>query len=58
MPNAVYLEYPISTSPVLSRLVHPPIEPVDGVARVPEGPGLGVELDEELVAHLRVESPR
>jgi L-rhamnonate dehydratase len=58
MPHAVYLEYPISTSPVLRRLVHPPIEPVDGVVRVPEGPGLGVELDEELVAHLRVEARR
>lgn len=38
-------------------MVQPPMEIRDGTAPVPEGPGLGVELDEEAVERLRIEPP-
>jgi L-alanine-DL-glutamate epimerase-like enolase superfamily enzyme len=54
-PNAFYLEYTMSDSLLATELVHPRLQPVDGMLRVPEGPGLGVELNEELIARLRVD---
>lgn len=36
-------------------IVQVPIVPEDGQIRVPEGPGLGVELDEDRIRHLRVD---
>jgi L-alanine-DL-glutamate epimerase-like enolase superfamily enzyme len=53
-PNAFYVEYPMSESILTRELVHPRIEPVDGIVRVPEGPGLGIEVDEELIGKLRL----
>ncbi|MCS7008222.1 MAG: mandelate racemase/muconate lactonizing enzyme family protein, partial [Gaiellaceae bacterium] len=54
LPDALYQEYcvaetPINTSLTLQRL---PLEP-DGCVSVPTGPGLGVDLDPEVVARLR-----
>jgi L-rhamnonate dehydratase len=52
-PNLARLEYP---APAVRgpSLVHPRLEAVNGSVAVPQGPGLGVELDEELIEHLRV----
>jgi L-alanine-DL-glutamate epimerase-like enolase superfamily enzyme len=42
-------------SPVfVTDLVRPRLQPVEGFLRVPEAPGLGAELDEELVRAIRV----
>jgi L-alanine-DL-glutamate epimerase-like enolase superfamily enzyme len=48
------VEYCLRPSPLMRRLVRnlPPI--VDGRVPVPDGPGLGIELDEEVIAQFRV----
>ncbi len=52
--NALYLEYNVSTASLLNHLCREPIAMVDGTIPVPIGPGLGVEVDEEVVARFRV----
>jgi L-alanine-DL-glutamate epimerase-like enolase superfamily enzyme len=56
LPEALYQEYcvaetPINTALTVQRL---PLEP-DGCIAVPQGPGLGVELDPEVLEQLRVD---
>ena len=48
------VEYCLRPSPLMRKLVRnlPPL--VDGRVPVPEGPGLGVELDEEIIEQFRV----
>jgi L-rhamnonate dehydratase len=55
-PNGYYLEDPVSESLLTRELVQPSLEATSGWVRVPEEPGLGVALDEELLERLRVES--
>jgi L-rhamnonate dehydratase len=52
--NALYLEYNVSTASILTQLCQCPITMQDGFIEVPDGPGLGVQVDEELVARFRV----
>lgn len=52
--NSLYLEYNVSSASILNNLCQPKIEMVNGYIPVPDGPGLGVEVDEELVARYRV----
>jgi L-alanine-DL-glutamate epimerase-like enolase superfamily enzyme len=52
--DALYLEYNVSTASLLNRLCREPIRMEDGVLPVPDRPGLGVEVDEEVVAKYRV----
>lgn len=52
--NALYLEYNVSTASILTRLCQQPIQMQDGYIPVPDGPGLGVEVDEEMVKRFRV----
>jgi L-alanine-DL-glutamate epimerase-like enolase superfamily enzyme len=47
--NPLYLEYNVSTASLLNHLCLDRIEMVDGLIPVPEGPGLGVSVDEEMV---------
>ncbi len=53
-PNAPFIEYPITDSPLRTQLVRswPALE--DGRVAVPTAPGLGVELDEEVIDRYRV----
>ncbi len=53
-PNYFYVEYTISESKLTNDLMHPSLKVVNGMIRVPEGPGLGIELNEELVRKLKV----
>jgi L-rhamnonate dehydratase len=53
--NSCYLEFNVSSAALLKHLCMRPIEMVDGYISVPEGPGLGVEVDEALVARYRVQ---
>lgn len=46
LPRAPWLEYCIRPNPLNTSLVRNPVEVEDGVARVPQGPGLGIELDD------------
>ena len=39
---------------VLNRVIHPPLEQKNGYLAVPDGPGLGIEVDEAELRRLRV----
>jgi L-alanine-DL-glutamate epimerase-like enolase superfamily enzyme len=49
-----YLEYNTSSASLLTTLCTEPPRLVDGHIAVPLGPGLGVEVDEEVIRHYRV----
>ena len=52
--NSLYLEFNVSAASLLNNLCRGRIEMVDGYIAVPTGPGLGVEVDEAIVAKFRV----
>lgn len=54
VPNGDLVEYCLRPSPLMRKLVKnlPPL--VDGRVPVPDGPGLGIELDEAIIAEYRV----
>ncbi len=52
--NSLYLEYNVSTASLLNNLCRNPIRMKDGCLAVPDGPGLGVEVDEEIIGKFRV----
>jgi L-rhamnonate dehydratase len=54
LDTAYFLEYCVVQSPLNRRLLVNPISVGNGVAEVPTGPGLGIELNEEVVAELMV----
>ena len=58
LPNMPYFETPIAfpDSPIISELLTPTVEvDADGFIQVPDRPGLGFELNEDVVKHFRVE---
>jgi L-alanine-DL-glutamate epimerase-like enolase superfamily enzyme len=52
--NSLYLEFNVSTASVLNQLCKEPIALTNGLIPIPTGPGLGVEVDEEVVRRYRV----
>jgi L-rhamnonate dehydratase len=55
LPRSLFLEYNTSMSPMLRDIIANPIRmDADGMIPVPQGPGLGVEVDEAAVARYRV----
>lgn len=52
--NSLYLEYNVSSSSVLTNLCTTKLEMVDGYIPVPDGPGLGVEVDQAVIERFRV----
>jgi D-galactarolactone cycloisomerase len=48
------LEFDVSENPFREQLVTSPARLRDGMVDVPKGPGLGVEVDEEVVRHFMV----
>jgi L-alanine-DL-glutamate epimerase-like enolase superfamily enzyme len=54
IPNAILLEFCAEESPLRSQLARNPLRVVDGQVAVPQGPGLGVEVDEEVIERYRV----
>jgi len=52
--QSVYLEYNVSSASLLNQLCKEPIKMCDGYIPVPQGPGLGVEPDEKVIAKYRV----
>ena len=54
VPNGDLVEYCLRPSPLMRKLVRnlPPL--VDGRVPVPAGPGLGIELDEDIIREFRV----
>jgi L-rhamnonate dehydratase len=57
LPEARFQEYCVSGTPINNELTQQRFPLKDGFAEVPTGPGLGVDLDMDLVDRLRV-SPR
>jgi D-galactarolactone cycloisomerase len=56
LPGRPWLEFDRSTNPLREDLTRNPIEPDDeGCVPIPEGPGLGVDLDLDAVERYRVE---
>ena len=66
MPQGFLCEYPITRrewgdvrvdrpSPMMTELASSPVAVEGGFAAVPEGPGLGIELDEDAVARYTIE---
>ncbi len=53
VPNATFLEYCNEVSPIRSTLTKNRIRVIDGQVAVPAEPGLGVEIDEDIVARYR-----
>ncbi len=49
-----YLEYNVSSASLLNNLCTTRLEMVDGQIAVPDGPGLGVEVDDAMVKRFRV----
>jgi L-alanine-DL-glutamate epimerase-like enolase superfamily enzyme len=54
VPNGDLVEYCLRPSPLMRKLVKnlPPL--VDGRVPVPDGPGLGIELDQDIINEFRV----
>ncbi|NLW49917.1 MAG: mandelate racemase/muconate lactonizing enzyme family protein [Candidatus Brocadiaceae bacterium] len=52
--HALYLEYNVSSASLLNRICREPIRMKDGRIPIPNGPGLGVEVDDEIVEKHRV----
>lgn len=48
-PNALYAEYDTLTNPLRHELIRGALKPIKGFMKCPDGPGLGVELDQEVL---------
>lgn len=48
------LEFDVGENPIRTDLATTPLEPVDGWMAIPDGPGLGIEIDESAVRRLTV----
>ena len=49
LPVADYVEF-LTPSPYMDRLITNPLKPdADGILHLPDGPGLGIELNEEVI---------
>ncbi|MSP11642.1 MAG: mandelate racemase/muconate lactonizing enzyme family protein [Chloroflexi bacterium] len=55
VPDIPFVEYTVSESPLRRELVHSTFELKDGIATIPQGPGLGVELNEEILNRYRMD---
>jgi L-alanine-DL-glutamate epimerase-like enolase superfamily enzyme len=55
LPRALFLEYNVSNSPMLREIIRNPVKlNPGGTISVPEGPGLGIDIDEKAVKKYRV----
>lgn len=48
-PDLDWIEFDVSDNPLRDIVLREPLKPVDGLLGVPDGPGLGVEVDEERI---------
>ena len=49
IPKPVLLEYDLGANPLRTDILRSPLLADDGFIRVPEGPGLGIEIDQEAI---------
>jgi len=55
LPEIPFVEYSMAESPLRRELVRADVQVANGQARIPESPGLGVEVNEEIVERYRVD---
>lgn len=55
VPEIPFVEYTVSESPLRRELVQSAVELKDGMATIPQVPGLGVELNEEVLEKYRMD---
>jgi L-alanine-DL-glutamate epimerase-like enolase superfamily enzyme len=55
LERPTWSEYSVADSPLVAGVLAEPFALRDGALRVPTGPGLGVELDEEMLVRTRVD---
>jgi L-rhamnonate dehydratase len=55
LERPTWSEYSVADSPFVSGVLAEPFALVDGTLAVPTGPGLGIELDEDLLQAMKVE---
>ncbi|HKV44515.1 MAG TPA: mandelate racemase/muconate lactonizing enzyme family protein [bacterium] len=53
LPAIPFVEYTVAESPLRGDLVRSAVQVANGVAQIPQTPGLGVELNEEIVERYR-----
>jgi L-alanine-DL-glutamate epimerase-like enolase superfamily enzyme len=58
MPGASLLEFRRTESPLISRLVKRPFEAVNGYLEIPDGEGLGIEINEDVLEEYCVDRKR
>jgi len=57
LPRALFLEYNVCENPMLREIIRNPVQmDADGCIPVPQGPGLGIEVDEKAVRRFSVNS--
>ncbi|MEE1544591.1 MAG: enolase C-terminal domain-like protein, partial [Alphaproteobacteria bacterium] len=54
IPHPVMLEYDLGTNALRKDLLLTPIACIDGHLTVPDGPGLGIEINRDVVEKYRV----
>jgi D-galactarolactone cycloisomerase len=54
-PEEPMLEFDRTEHPIRAALLTDPIEHMNGIVRVPQGPGLGIDIDRQALAHFRAE---
>ena len=54
LDEPTYSEYSVADSPFVNEILAQPFALEDGSLRVPAAPGLGIELDDELVERMRL----
>jgi L-alanine-DL-glutamate epimerase-like enolase superfamily enzyme len=56
LPNALFQEFNVCDDPISRTLTRTPLVLEDGLLAVPQGPGLGVEVNMDTVNRYRVKS--
>ena len=54
LKNPLFLEYSVRTNPLNQELVVGGVDVINGIAKVPTGPGLGIEIDEDAIERMAV----
>jgi L-rhamnonate dehydratase len=54
MEEAEYMEYCVQTTELNQRLVRQKFPVTDGHVAIPQGPGLGIEIDEDALEEFSV----
>lgn len=55
-PDSDWVEFDVSPNPLRDALLSSPLAPDAGLLAVPDGPGLGVTVDEAALEHFTTET--